>query len=107
MTRRPPRSTLFPYTTLFRSRRQCGLAVDLPSIDAVSRARGRKMRQTATILHAAKQQSRAIFKAGRARIEHTVDRVWPIPAGEDRVRRMAMKQGLEASAQQAHLLFCG
>src|SRR2546422_5280903 len=25
MIRRPPRSTLFPYTTLFRSRRQAGL----------------------------------------------------------------------------------
>src|SRR2546426_1767839 len=25
MIRRPPRSTLFPYTTLFRSRRLCGL----------------------------------------------------------------------------------
>src|SRR3712207_7386765 len=25
MIRRPPRSTLFPYTTLFRSRRRCGL----------------------------------------------------------------------------------
>src|SRR5215211_9253492 len=24
MTRRPPRSTLFPYTTLFRSRPRCG-----------------------------------------------------------------------------------
>src|SRR2546430_10025620 len=24
MIRRPPRSTLFPYTTLFRSRRRCG-----------------------------------------------------------------------------------
>src|SRR3712207_6856736 len=24
MIRRPPRSTLFPYTTLFRSRRECG-----------------------------------------------------------------------------------
>src|SRR2546422_8137965 len=27
MIRRPPRSTLFPYTTLFRSRRQRGLVV--------------------------------------------------------------------------------
>src|SRR5687767_15620451 len=26
MIRRPPRSTLFPYTTLFRSQRQAGLA---------------------------------------------------------------------------------
>src|SRR5256885_4390478 len=31
MIRRPPRSTLFPYTTLFRSHReQCGLHADQP-----------------------------------------------------------------------------
>src|SRR2546429_7257843 len=31
MIRRPPRSTLFPYTTLFRSCRQCGIGwVDKP-----------------------------------------------------------------------------
>src|SRR6266853_4050510 len=28
MIRRPPRSTLFPYTTLFRSRRACGGSPD-------------------------------------------------------------------------------
>src|SRR5688572_31793504 len=27
MLRRPPRSTLFPYTTLFRSRQQCGTTI--------------------------------------------------------------------------------
>src|SRR2546422_1699359 len=29
MIRRPPRSTLFPYTTLFRSRRCCAVTVSL------------------------------------------------------------------------------
>src|SRR3712207_7533767 len=29
MIRRPPRSTLFPYTTLFRSGHEVGIAVDL------------------------------------------------------------------------------
>src|SRR2546427_6070477 len=35
MIRRPPRSTLFPYTTLFRSRRsaECPLEGDEPSLD--------------------------------------------------------------------------
>src|SRR6266581_2845574 len=28
MIRRPPRSTLFPYTTLFRSRRACSVSAD-------------------------------------------------------------------------------
>src|SRR3712207_9378797 len=45
MIRRPPRSTLFPYTTLFRS---LGEAVDLHELppelglDALDRARGRR-----------------------------------------------------------------
>src|SRR3712207_8116136 len=33
MIRRPPRSTLFPYTTLFRSRRPALLAADLPAAE--------------------------------------------------------------------------
>src|SRR3712207_8787989 len=33
MIRRPPRSTLFPYTTLFRSHADVGVAVDLAVLD--------------------------------------------------------------------------
>src|SRR5438093_3509934 len=33
MIRRPPRSTLFPYTTLFRSRRPVYVTVDIDAID--------------------------------------------------------------------------
>src|SRR5256885_11204197 len=32
MIRRPPRSTLFPYTTLFRSRDRAGVPRDLPPV---------------------------------------------------------------------------
>src|SRR2546427_8453001 len=32
MIRRPPRSTLFPYTTLFRSYRSCGPRVSAPGV---------------------------------------------------------------------------
>src|SRR5260370_37844701 len=32
MIRRPPRSTLFPYTTLFRSRNRLAPAVELPNV---------------------------------------------------------------------------
>src|SRR3712207_8476085 len=35
MIRRPPRSTLFPYTTLFRSTLPSGLSNDHPSADTV------------------------------------------------------------------------
>src|SRR3712207_7061008 len=44
MIRRPPRSTLFPYTTLFRSRR---LAADLPQAAPEGRLPDRRDRQVA------------------------------------------------------------
>src|SRR2546427_9776002 len=42
MIRRPPRSTLFPYTTLFRSRRSTsgGIEVVIPELDVHAVARG-------------------------------------------------------------------
>src|SRR3989442_8927199 len=46
MIRRPPRSTLFPYTTLFRSHRRAGLAVP-PAHDVrrVGEPRARRARR--------------------------------------------------------------
>src|SRR5256885_11575249 len=41
MIRRPPRSTLFPYTTLFRSQRQLGRAAHRNDDGGPSRPRGR------------------------------------------------------------------
>src|SRR2546430_7025087 len=40
MIRRPPRSTLFPYTTLFRSREFCELAARRDPADPVARVLG-------------------------------------------------------------------
>src|SRR6266480_4937700 len=40
MIRRPPRSTLFPYTTLFRSHRPSGAAFDRPARRAEAPRRG-------------------------------------------------------------------
>src|SRR3989441_9278124 len=37
MIRRPPRSTLFPYTTLFRSRRDLGAVVELDALAQLER----------------------------------------------------------------------
>src|SRR3712207_8705341 len=42
MIRRPPRSTLFPYTTLFRSRHQAGLT---PALDPARQAGDRLANQ--------------------------------------------------------------
>src|SRR2546430_8864036 len=39
MIRRPPRSTLFPYTTLFRSRRCCAARGCFPSSDSAAAPR--------------------------------------------------------------------
>src|SRR6266436_102174 len=86
---------------------QSGLTIDLPSIDAVARARGAEMRQATTIFHAAQQQGRTVSEQRCSGIEHTIDRVGPIFARQDRICRMAKKQWLEACAQQAHLLFSG
>src|SRR2546430_8062898 len=45
MIRRPPRSTLFPYTTLFRSRRKLGWGLgDEIEVSLQRRARGRSCR---------------------------------------------------------------
>src|SRR5688572_32645581 len=38
MLRRPPRSTLFPYTTLFRSDRELVAGVDVPGLGALRAA---------------------------------------------------------------------
>src|SRR2546425_12113627 len=49
MIRRPPRSTLFPYTTLFRSEEMEAVAargeaeVDVPGVDAAADAGGRRV----------------------------------------------------------------
>src|SRR6266436_9369494 len=51
MIRRPPRSTLFPYTTLFRSRRACGRRRPLP--DACHDGRRRRSEE-----HTSELQSR-------------------------------------------------
>src|SRR3712207_8622748 len=44
MIRRPPRSTLFPYTTLFRSLRALSLVVDPPATLRVAMRAGRSRR---------------------------------------------------------------
>src|SRR5438034_10448084 len=52
MLRRPPRSTLFPYTTLFRSRRRHGEELTLP-LDPDDDAREARARDVRVVLEEA------------------------------------------------------
>src|SRR5688572_30889392 len=47
MIRRPPRSTLFPYTTLFRSTRPSAIVSMTKNVPAIARSTGRFIRNTA------------------------------------------------------------
>src|SRR3989442_10991949 len=47
MIRRPPRSTLFPYTTLFRSRANTGWRLDVSAVES-DRSRVTEIRDTPT-----------------------------------------------------------
>src|SRR5436309_9984108 len=61
MIRRPPRSTLFPYTTLFRSRHTWGRSRSSPSIllrKAGCSVTGRPCRSTRSEEHTSELQSR-------------------------------------------------
>src|SRR5258706_7741833 len=47
MIRRPPRSTLFPYTTLFRSRVEADTATKLDGVSQAMRARADQLQKVA------------------------------------------------------------
>src|SRR2546427_8335146 len=61
MIRRPPRSTLFPYTTLFRSRRACGrlLGVGVNEGDVASGDRDRQRVRRRSEEHTSELQSQS------------------------------------------------
>ena len=77
---------------LVRAGHQGRFAINLPSIHAVYRARGAKMRQSAPVFDATQQQRGSILQQGRARIEHAVDGIRPMLTGQDRVAGMPQKQ---------------
>src|SRR2546421_8705039 len=59
MIRRPPRSTLFPYTTLFRSRLSAGRSLSRGRGPAPSRGGARFSRQQRSEEHTSELQSRS------------------------------------------------
>src|SRR6266403_4672862 len=58
MIRRPPRSTLFPYTTLFRSRPPAAATRTRPRHETNPRTRGRGRNATRSEEHTSELQSR-------------------------------------------------
>src|SRR5690242_21155277 len=73
MIRRPPRSTLFPYTTLFRSRRGRGRGHDLedpPDALALRRRRGRHQRGARERVGGQPRDSRLDRKSTRLNSSH-------------------------------------
>src|SRR5260221_5277673 len=81
MIRRPPRSTLFPYTTLFRSRSRHAQHVAKPArIDQTRIGRGQAAKAGATDHRACRRLAQALFthpghqdrKSTRLNSSHTV-----------------------------------
>src|SRR5690242_21450125 len=68
MVRRPPRSTLFPYTTLFRSRTKSGFDLAIETLVSTS-ARGRAQVATLALEHRAVaelcEQTRSVAEVDR------------------------------------------
>src|SRR5260221_3813929 len=97
MIRRPPRSTLFPYTTLFRSSTVFGL-VDLPFGAQASPMRGAKSRQSWILVrseeHTSELQSHSdlvcrllLEKKNKHRLRNVRSSVHSQPIHESRARR--------------------
>src|SRR5258708_14430523 len=75
MIRRPPRSTLFPYTTLFRSRRQAadaGILLLDDGTDAALAARSLEDRKSTRLNSSHQIISYAVFCLKKKKNEHKV-----------------------------------
>src|SRR6266851_1143573 len=80
--------------------RRCG--VNLPVIDAVARTGDTEVRKSATILHAAEQERRAVGQPGNPWVEYSVDRIRPVRWPEDGVARMPLEEGLVPRVIKSH-----
>src|SRR2546425_205784 len=104
MIRRPPRSTLFPYTTLFRSparhgRQAVSLLFEGHGLHhGLRRPRARQTRQAAVRLaarlhHRVLQRRTEVLRTDQGRVERS--------GGRDRLRRGHDQAGLERAATEA------
>src|SRR2546430_10145470 len=95
MIRRPPRSTLFPYTTLFRSRRQARAQRD--EVARVGDAERGAAGEPLQIADSA--QERAQLRAGLGRLNERADRV--LPLGDRKSTRLN-----SSHSQISYAVFC-
>src|SRR2546422_9137171 len=73
MIRRPPRSTLFPYTTLFRSARE-DVALELP-VELLSRVPARRLERALGELVHLRVRPPSVVAPGVRRVDHREERL--------------------------------
>ena len=66
--------------------------IDVPSVHAVHGARRAEMRETAAVLHPAKQQGRSVGEQRCSGIKYAIDPIRPIFAGQDWISGMPMQK---------------
>src|SRR5256885_16223694 len=101
MIRRPPRSTLFPYTTLFRSRRLADRARELHEFNPMLGFRG--CRLAIAYPEIAEMQARAIFEAAIEAAKRTGKPVVPevmVPLIATKAELDLVKASIDAMAEE-------
>src|SRR2546421_6952443 len=88
MIRRPPRSTLFPYTTLFRSERHLAAVLELPAVD-VERVRKRKF---AVALDAVRGAGGPVMRALLERLGRSEEHTSELQSRSDLVCRLLLEK---------------
>src|SRR3712207_9248580 len=99
MLRRPPRSTLFPYTTLFRSRdviRHQGTAPEVPPISC-----GEAMTPAPVTV----SPDTSVGRAAQLMIEHKIDSLPVLDAGGSLVGLVTRSEEHTSELQHANILY--
>ena len=77
---------------MFRVRQKRRFFINLPSINAIFRARHAQVRKAAAIFHAAEQKRGAIGQQCCAGVENAIHQIGPVFCGQDRIRRVPAEQ---------------
>src|SRR2546422_8828602 len=103
MIRRPPRSTLFPYTTLFRSRMVADQAAEQLQTGLETRPRDLETHATVRVLQVRRDRAGAEVRpaADHAMADEAVVRLVRVPQ-EDAARQLAARVRSRADRRGAH-----